>query len=125
MIMWKRWIIMILLAGLIAGCSSDGDHAGEHTNHQEDGQVEPAPGSGDSGNDEPVPGPAPDETNADDPDPDDSQSGQDAIKIKMNAMSFEEKIGQMLLAGFEGTTMNENTMKMIKEGYIGGVIVYK
>ncbi|MDG0793313.1 beta-N-acetylhexosaminidase [Cohnella ginsengisoli] len=41
-------------------------------------------------------------------------------------MSLEEKIGQMILAGFEGTAAPDaSTLRMIREDRIGGVILYK
>ncbi|MDG0812239.1 beta-N-acetylhexosaminidase [Cohnella rhizosphaerae] len=41
-------------------------------------------------------------------------------------MSLEEKIGQMILAGFEGAAAPDaSTLRMIREDRIGGVILYK
>lgn len=45
---------------------------------------------------------------------------------QLERMSLEEKIGQMILAGFDGTTSPDAaTLRMIKEDHIGGVILYK
>jgi len=41
-------------------------------------------------------------------------------------MSLEEKVGQMILAGFEGRVAPDAaTLRMIREDHIGGVILYK
>ncbi|MCM3633145.1 beta-N-acetylhexosaminidase [Paenibacillus camelliae] len=40
-------------------------------------------------------------------------------------MSVEDKIGQMILAGLSGTTMDENDKKIIGELHVGGIIFYK
>ncbi|MCI3918835.1 beta-N-acetylhexosaminidase [Paenibacillus sp. TRM 82003] len=39
-------------------------------------------------------------------------------------MSLEEKIGQLLLCGFPGTTLDEEMRELIAEGRIGGVILF-
>lgn len=43
---------------------------------------------------------------------------------KVAAMSLQEKIGQMIIAGFSGTTLNEETIDLIQNKRIGGVIFY-
>ncbi|WP_026679058.1 beta-N-acetylhexosaminidase [Fictibacillus gelatini] len=40
-------------------------------------------------------------------------------------MSLDEKIGQMIFAGIDGTTMNANTKTLIDRYKVGGVILYK
>ncbi|MCP3029816.1 beta-N-acetylhexosaminidase [Halobacillus sp. A1] len=49
----------------------------------------------------------------------------DSIKETMTSMSIEEKIGQMLMFGFEGTQVNEETRKLIEDNHIGGLILFK
>lgn len=49
---------------------------------------------------------------------------EDPIRRLMSSMSLEEKIGQMILAGIHGTVMDENAKKMIREGRVGGIILY-
>jgi len=49
----------------------------------------------------------------------------DPIKEKIKEMSLEEKIGQLVIVGFEGQSIDEETEKMIKEYYVGGVILFK
>lgn len=43
----------------------------------------------------------------------------------VSKMSLEEKIGQMILAGISGTTMDANTKKLVNQFHIGGIIFYK
>ncbi len=40
-------------------------------------------------------------------------------------MSLEEKIGQMLLVGIDGTVLDDQAKKMISEDKVGGIILYK
>lgn len=43
----------------------------------------------------------------------------------ISEMSLEEKIGQMVLAGISGTTLNTDTKKLINQFHVGGIIFYK
>ncbi|WP_026693916.1 beta-N-acetylhexosaminidase [Peribacillus kribbensis] len=40
-------------------------------------------------------------------------------------MSLEDKIGQMILAGISGTTMDANAKQLIGQFHVGGIIFYK
>ncbi|MCB2288246.1 beta-N-acetylhexosaminidase [Clostridium sp. CS001] len=48
----------------------------------------------------------------------------DVIKNKVDAMSLDEKIGQMVVVGFDGYTMNDNINSLIKDNKVGGVILF-
>lgn len=43
----------------------------------------------------------------------------------ISKMSIEDKIGQMILTGISGTTMDTNTKKLISQFHVGGIIFYK
>ncbi|SOC25201.1 beta-N-acetylhexosaminidase [Ureibacillus xyleni] len=43
----------------------------------------------------------------------------------ISKMSVEEKIGQMILAGISGTTMDTNTKSLIGKFHVGGIIFYE
>ena len=43
-----------------------------------------------------------------------SDTNNDNIKLKLNSMSLDEKIGQLLVVGFDGYDINENIEKLIK-----------
>ncbi|WP_223067915.1 beta-N-acetylhexosaminidase [Paenibacillus caui] len=49
----------------------------------------------------------------------------DPVKEKLKNMSLDEKIGQMVIVGLEGTTLQEQTRKMIDTYKVGGFILYK
>ncbi|OBZ17046.1 MULTISPECIES: beta-N-acetylhexosaminidase [Bacillales] len=49
----------------------------------------------------------------------------DPIKEQIAAMTLDEKIGQMVLVGLEGTTIQDDAKKMIEQYRIGGFILYK
>lgn len=49
----------------------------------------------------------------------------DETMEKLKSMSLDEKIGQLLIVGFEGTEINEQTEKMIKDYHISGFILFE
>lgn len=48
----------------------------------------------------------------------------DVIQNKIDTMSLDEKIGQLVTMGFEGYTMDDNITNLIKEQKVGGVILF-
>ncbi|OMD42295.1 glycoside hydrolase family 3 [Paenibacillus odorifer] len=52
-------------------------------------------------------------------------SESDPIALQVSNMSLEEKIGQMLLVGIDGTVLDDQAKKMISEDKVGGIILYK
>lgn len=48
----------------------------------------------------------------------------DVISRKLAGMTLEDKIGQMLLVGIDGTTAESAAQKMIAEDKVGGIILY-
>lgn len=48
----------------------------------------------------------------------------DPIKRQVNGMTLDEKIGQMVIVGFNGYTIDENTRALIKNYHAGGFILY-
>ncbi|NMB96386.1 MAG: glycoside hydrolase family 3 protein, partial [Clostridiaceae bacterium] len=57
---------------------------------------------------------------------DSEDNGQVADKIRehVNKMTLQEKIGQMVIVGFEGYTIDENVTKMIDTYKVGGFILF-
>lgn len=49
----------------------------------------------------------------------------DPIALQIAEMTLEEKIGQMLLVGIDGTDLDDQAKRMITEDKIGGIILYK
>jgi beta-N-acetylhexosaminidase len=50
---------------------------------------------------------------------------QDPIQLQIDQMTLVEKIGQMVIVGLEGTSMQANAKEMIESYKIGGFILYK
>ncbi len=48
----------------------------------------------------------------------------DPIKEQIKEMSIEEKIGQIVVVGLEGYTLDDNSRKMIEEYLVGGIIIF-
>jgi beta-N-acetylhexosaminidase len=49
----------------------------------------------------------------------------DPIQEQLKKMTLNEKIGQMIIAGFDGTTVNTNTQTLINKYKLGGLILYQ
>ncbi|MGG7324899.1 beta-N-acetylhexosaminidase [Clostridium baratii] len=52
------------------------------------------------------------------------ENPKDEILETISNMSLDEKIGQLVISGFYGTTLDENILKLIKENKISGVILF-
>ena len=48
----------------------------------------------------------------------------DSIKDKINEMTLDEKIGQMIISGVNGYAIDDNTKKMIQNDHVGGFIIF-
>ena len=47
------------------------------------------------------------------------------MNLKIEDLSLEEKIGQMIIVGIDGNKITERTKKIILKYKIGGIILYK
>lgn len=54
-----------------------------------------------------------------------SSEGVDSIEALLKRMTVEEKVGQLLIAGIEGTMPGEDARVAIAEYQVGGVILFK
>ena len=54
----------------------------------------------------------------------DKKNNNNEIKNKLKKMTIDEKIGQLIIAGFDGTTVNDELRSLILEKYVGGVILF-
>lgn len=48
----------------------------------------------------------------------------DPIEEKIKNLTLEEKVGQLIIAGFEGSQVNEEVIRLIKDYKIGGFILF-
>lgn len=48
----------------------------------------------------------------------------DPVQDQLNQLSLDEKIGQMILAGVQGTTLDDQARQMITDQKVGGIIFY-
>lgn len=49
----------------------------------------------------------------------------DPIQQQVDQMSLDEKIGQLVIVGLDGRSMNEDTLQMIRQYKVGGFILFK
>ncbi|WHY03343.1 beta-N-acetylhexosaminidase [Neobacillus sp. DY30] len=54
-----------------------------------------------------------------------NQQENPTISEVLSNMSLEDKIGQMILAGISGTTLDTNAKNLISQFHVGGIIFYK
>ncbi|PJN53108.1 MULTISPECIES: beta-N-acetylhexosaminidase [Paenibacillus] len=52
------------------------------------------------------------------------QEEVDPVQEQLSSLTLEEKIGQMILAGVQGTTLDNQTKQMITDQKVGGIIFY-
>jgi len=55
---------------------------------------------------------------------DETKEEVDEIQEKLESMTLEEKIGQLMIVGFEGTQLNENTRSFIEDLKVGGLVFF-
>ncbi|GAA0488024.1 beta-N-acetylhexosaminidase [Salinibacillus aidingensis] len=55
----------------------------------------------------------------------DPKEHPDDIERQIESLSLDEKIGQMLLVGFEGTRLNGEVKAYIEDYHVGGLILFK
>jgi beta-N-acetylhexosaminidase len=49
----------------------------------------------------------------------------DSVKDLLSTMSIDEKVGQLVVVGVDGTVINEDSRRFIQEYHVGGFIFYK
>ncbi|EST51935.1 beta-hexosaminidase [Brevibacillus panacihumi W25] len=97
----------MLIIGVLSGCSGN----------QPTSPTNPSP---------PVSAvPAPEASSEPSPSPSAPIVEKDAIREKIDKMTLEEKIGQMIIAGVQGTSASAEDERLIKEQHVGGIIFYK
>ena len=52
------------------------------------------------------------------------EENEDKLQKNIEEMSLNEKIGQMLIVGFDGQNINENIKSLILDNHVGGVIFF-
>ena len=48
---------------------------------------------------------------------------EDAVTELLNSMTVKEKIGQLVLVGIEGTTMDDTSRRLLEDYHVGGIIL--
>ncbi|WP_239483770.1 beta-N-acetylhexosaminidase [Paenibacillus rhizolycopersici] len=111
---WKVASLLLLAVLLIAGCSAR-QGAADH----------PAP-SASEGNGSGGPGANQGEASPSTPEaPDTPETPPDPTAELLAQLSTDEKIGQLVLVGMEGTKPDDVTRSLIEEYHVGGFIFYK
>ena len=48
----------------------------------------------------------------------------DPIEEQLNSMTLEEKVGQMMIVGFNGTELNDDIIYSLNQFHFGGIILF-
>lgn len=105
-------IILSLLCLTTIGCSWANDYnSSDHSDSSPATENSNQTGDLDSGSSENNP-------------PQDPIIEADPIQEKIDQMSLKQKIGQMLIAGLDGYTVDENAIQLIEDYFIGGFILF-
>ncbi|MFB5195869.1 beta-N-acetylhexosaminidase [Neobacillus sp. KR4-4] len=115
-LMMKTLFILFALL-LINGCSNNNTTNSYEDNHKEmnTGQTEKTKTEGNKTED----------TKTEDTQKTALPPKKDSIQEQLNKMTLNEKIGQMIIAGFDGITVNSNTQNLINKYKPGGLIIYQ
>ncbi|WP_040676973.1 beta-N-acetylhexosaminidase [Paenibacillus sanguinis] len=113
---------LLLIIMLATGCSSGAPGSGKLPPGASSGGENSEQNTGQSGQGLP-PLPSENTENANSSNP--ASSPSDPVEQWLNKLSTEEKIGQMVLLGLEGTTPDETVRSFIQDDHVGGFIFYK
>ncbi len=120
---WKAigFCLALIFFITLVGCSQNTDNSVEH---------EKPTGQGNKGDGKEDEGKSSAQNNATEEDEKGSKDSsvdamKEAVQDKISSMTMEEKVGQMLMVGFEGTQVNDQTRNFIQENHIGGIILFE
>ncbi|MFC5647807.1 beta-N-acetylhexosaminidase [Paenibacillus solisilvae] len=109
-----------------AGQTDPSGAGGDSVNNGE-GNADSNTGSGSGGGSSGNPGPGSEVGN--EPGESGEPPAEDAVSEKVRqqlaAMTLDEKLGEMIIAGIAGNTAGEQTKRMIAQQHVGGIIFYK
>ena len=57
--------------------------------------------------------------------PVEEKENEDLIQEKIDKMTLDEKIGQLMIVGLNGTSIDDHTREMIEKYHIGGFVLFK
>lgn len=120
-------MLVVILLLVLAGCqgrseTGNAGNAGLGTSPSEQGQNQNPPSQENDNETEPPSGSADNESEGGSLPPNETE---DEIAELMNDMTVEEKIGQLVLVGLEGTAIDETSRTLVKDHHVGGFILFK
>lgn len=120
-------MLVVILLLVLAGCqdrseTGNAGNDGQGTSPSELGQDQNPPSQENDNETEPPSGSADNESESGGLPPNETE---DEIAALMNDMTVEEKIGQLVLVGLEGTAIDETSRKLVKDLHVGGFILFK
>ncbi|WP_213579125.1 beta-N-acetylhexosaminidase [Paenibacillus lautus] len=120
-------MLVVILLLVLAGCqgrseTGNAGNDGQGTSPSEVGQDQNLPSQENDNETEPPSGSTDNESEDGSLPPNETE---DEIAELMNDMTVEEKIGQLVLVGLEGTAIDETSRKLVKDHHVGGFILFK
>ncbi|MBO7747435.1 beta-N-acetylhexosaminidase [Paenibacillus sp. MWE-103] len=145
--MRKLWLATLALSVVLAGgCGSAGGNGGATGGTNPGNAAPPAqtpdngnapqttpeqPGSGNGGNagagnnGAQTPPAENGNSGSNEPPPPAQPTAEELLAQRVAKMTLDEKVGEMLIAGLDGTTASAQAKRMIQEQHVGGFIFYK
>lgn len=112
---WSSMVLLLIIAIVAGGCMSMSSSSFSHSNETQQTEEQGGLGqAGESDSDESAPVEEPAEPAPFDP-----------VAELLDELTIEEKIGQLLLVGMDGTAVNSQTRELINTYHVGGFIFYK
>ncbi|WP_240636743.1 beta-N-acetylhexosaminidase [Paenibacillus silvae] len=108
--------LLVVIITLLAACAQTAKPSPAGSSN---GGATTSPNSSSSGNDSTAP-----QEGAQGGSQAEAQEEADPVKKQLEQLSLEEKVGQMILAGVQGTTMDAQAKQMITDQKVGGIIFY-
>ena len=119
------WVVILLLA--VAGCrdgAEPGNPGDNGSGASPPGQVqEPQTPSPDDEEGTPPPSGSTDNEGVEGNLPENETD--DAVAELLNSMTVQEKIGQLVLVGIEGTALDDTSRRLLEDYHVGGFIFFK
>ncbi|WP_144933721.1 beta-N-acetylhexosaminidase [Paenibacillus sp. 32O-W] len=112
----RTWLICaasLIMILLLSGCAQAGQAPSGPPTPSYEPSSEPSSSPVPEPSSEPVPGPSAE------------AEEEEGLAGIVNRMTLDEKIGQMIIAGVDGTVPSARDERMIKQQHVGGIIFYK
>ncbi|MDR9854999.1 beta-N-acetylhexosaminidase [Paenibacillus sp. VCA1] len=119
---WKSGVTLLLVGMLLAGCGGNRNEV--KPANPEDGTNGQQTQQGNNAQEEPGTSAGGDQKGGNEPEDTNPEPSDPALEL-LGKMDTDEKIGQLVLVGMDGTSGSDATRELIEKYHVGGFIFYK